>query len=261
MIKHIFSDIDGTLFVDGIVTETDVEAVHRFVENKGIFSVATGRSDYEIKKMISSEKLPDPFFRVSGNGVSVYQGTKLEVAHKFNALAKDFLHDIINEHIDALNIVEVQTTKQVYFHKMPKPWALKYKEDFFIIDENAVAKFKDPNFPFVKLFLEGDPEAIAKIVAAMAAEQADNIEYFYEITGVNVNPKNISKGSAIKHIMETYNLSPNEIAVIGDAANDVSMFDLTPNSFTFHHALPEIQATANYVVESVAEAIEQIMNK
>lgn len=45
MIKYLFSDVDGTLYVNEKVSKEDVSAVHKFVESGGVFSIATGRTE------------------------------------------------------------------------------------------------------------------------------------------------------------------------------------------------------------------------
>ncbi|MDX5621963.1 HAD family hydrolase, partial [Clostridioides difficile] len=43
MIKHIFCDLDGTLYENGTITKEDIVAIEE-IEKKGVqFNVATGR--------------------------------------------------------------------------------------------------------------------------------------------------------------------------------------------------------------------------
>ena len=47
-----------------------------------------------------------------------------------------------------------------------------------------------------------------------------------------------------------------DVYTIGDSWNDVSMFDVTENSFTFDYVEKELKNHANYIVTSVAHCIE-----
>ena len=42
-----------------------------------------------------------------------------------------------------------------------------------------------------------------------------------------------------------------------DSWNDVTMFNITKNSFTFHHVEEELKEHASYLVDSVADCIEE----
>ena len=50
----------------------------------------------------------------------------------------------------------------------------------------------------------------------------------------------VSKGSALRRLMEHLQIEANEVACIGDSFNDISMFEVTPHSFTLHHAHPYV---------------------
>ena len=53
-------------------------------------------------------------------------------------------------------------------------------------------------------------------------------------------------------------MKQNEVACIGDSFNDISMFEVTPHSFTLHHAHPYVKEKANHIVRSVEEAIMKL---
>lgn len=40
--------------------------------------------------------------------------------------------------------------------------------------------------------------------------------------------------------------------------NDISMFEVTPHSFTLHHAHPYVKEKANHIVRSVEEAVMKL---
>lgn len=66
----------------------------------------------------------------------------------------------------------------------------------------------------------------------------------------DVAPVKVSKGNAVKAVCEYFEIKPEEIVTIGDGENDLSMFELTPNSVAMGNSLPEIKEKANYVTDS-----------
>ena len=75
---------------------------------------------------------------------------------------------------------------------------------------------------------------------------------------VDIMPRGVSKGSALRRLMEHLQIEANEVACIGDSFNDISMFEVTPHSFTLHHAHPYVKERANHIVRSVEEAIMKL---
>jgi hypothetical protein len=67
-----------------------------------------------------------------------------------------------------------------------------------------------------------------------------------------------SKGKAIKQICLKDNISLDEVAVIGDSHNDISMFEITKHSYAMNEADDEVKRKALNVVNNVKDAVIQI---
>lgn len=75
--------------------------------------------------------------------------------------------------------------------------------------------------------------------------------------------KDISKASAIKYLLE-YIVKGEEIAAtmaIGDSWNDISMFSVVDESFTFHSSPFKVQNKAKHIVSHFYEAITYMEEK
>lgn len=73
--------------------------------------------------------------------------------------------------------------------------------------------------------------------------------------------KDSGKGRALRAVLEQKGLTPKEIIVFGDNQNDISMLELTPNSFAMAHAKPEVQAHASHTCVSVTEYLRTFLKK
>jgi HAD superfamily hydrolase (TIGR01484 family) len=71
----------------------------------------------------------------------------------------------------------------------------------------------------------------------------------------------VSKGEAIRYLMKEYNLNEDEVAVIGDAANDISMFLTCNHSYCMHTATPSVKKYADKIVKTAAEAMYDVLAK
>ena len=70
MIKHIFCDLDGTLYHGGI-DDKDVKAIHKIEENGVRFNVATGRVFVQANNM-TKDKLVINGYYICENGSYIY---------------------------------------------------------------------------------------------------------------------------------------------------------------------------------------------
>ena len=83
---------------------------------------------------------------------------------------------------------------------------------------------------------------------------------------VEVYAKNASKGAALAALAEQLGIAREEIACIGDAENDLSMFASSGLKFAMGNAIPELKERASAVVpdnnsDGVACAVEQYLLK
>ena len=74
---------------------------------------------------------------------------------------------------------------------------------------------------------------------------------------------NISKGRAVLAVCKYLNLETEEIITIGDGENDISMFEVTPNSVAMGNSLDTIKKQAKYLTATndengVAEVLKML---
>jgi Cof subfamily protein (haloacid dehalogenase superfamily) len=103
-------------------------------------------------------------------------------------------------------------------------------------------------------------EADAKAAAAGRATVARSQAYFLDVTAVNAN-----KGDGITALARAYDVPLNEVAVIGDQANDLPMFARAGLSIAMGQAPDAVKSAAHAVTASndedgVAMAIDRILS-
>ncbi len=76
-----------------------------------------------------------------------------------------------------------------------------------------------------------------------------------DVDMLDVSPVGINKGSGILELAQAWGLDRDEIAVVGDNENDLSMFRAIPLSYCIDHAELAIQAEASCSVTTVAQAL------
>ena len=73
----------------------------------------------------------------------------------------------------------------------------------------------------------------------------------------------VSKGKAVKQLCDYLGIKEDEIIVIGDGENDISMFNMTSNSVAMGNALQNVKESAQYVTltndeDGVAKVLEKL---
>lgn len=258
MIKLFVSDLDGTLLAKDISVSKEDEAALKLARENGIdIAVATGRMDVEIESI--QKRIGDSYHRISQNGAFAFTRDDYFI-HK-RIFEMDVAKKIYAEIQSATFYVLVADEKGNYiekwndfFHSI-KPKMLAPIEEQMNLHETIGTDIHPSKF-----IILGKHESLLEFEERMNKLFGDSIEtYISDRECLDIMPKRVSKGDAVKKLMKHLKLSPNEVACIGDSFNDIPMLQLTPHSFAMENALPAVKNHANYIVSSVAEAVHTIL--
>ncbi|KOO50529.1 HAD family hydrolase [Priestia koreensis] len=260
MIKLFVSDLDGTLLNhDKKVEQKEIDALQQLKESGVEICLASGRMDNEIVKV--SESLEGDVHRVSQNGAFV-------LTHDDQSLhEKTFDHELasklysLTKMPDKITLVCSDNTN--FVEEMSDVVKEIEKVMFFPIQENPTMRedFSTSLNPS-KITVLGDHEQVLELQKKLNDMFGDDIDtYISAKSCLDIMPKHISKGNAIAVLLDHLDLQPDEIACVGDNFNDIPMFRLTPNSFAMSEAYDEVKQEANYVVDSVSEAVEIVLRQ
>lgn len=107
-------------------------------------------------------------------------------------------------------------------------------------------------------------------VSTKLETEANALEFIKELTAkvdvsahsnrisVDITAKGVSKESGIDELSQILQISKDEIFVIGDSLNDVSMIKAY-NGYTVHNALDEVKAISQAAFIDVGEMIEKVI--
>lgn len=255
MIKAVFIDIDETLTnSQREVTEKTKLEIKKCVENGVKIILSSGRSRREA--MDFQEQIGTSPYIVSSNGASAYDAE--------NGV------EIYNERIDPQMVLQLIKYSRENGYRIK----LNYK-DLLVMNEAAYPDEKDKEVSYEELERVAVEEQVVQCVITSTDFEKMRVFRDYiknECVGIAVaneskrfkNPDlkpsrnyycdvasvKVSKGNAVKAVCEYFEIKPEEIVTIGDGENDLSMFELTPNSVAMGNSLPEIKEKANYVTAS-----------
>lgn len=249
------SDFDGTLKNDdGIITDDVRDAITRFMENGGRFTVCTGRI-FQGFHLYSPEYINAPV--LLGNGAMAYNYEKNKVI--FNdaigeegySAVKDVLAHYPNIPIEFYNINKVCainlndhseqhfTSQGIKFHNITTP--------------------EDAPLPWTKVMIaaHGCSQEVQKILD-------DHPEINYLKTSgdyVEILKKGVDKGTGLLKLAESLNVDKEDVYSAGDGYNDVEMLVAAQGGFVPCNGSQEALSVAKYITRSnndgcIAHAIE-----
>lgn len=257
MIKHLFCDLDGTLIVNHKVSQKDKEAIRKFVKAGGQFHIITGRTLAEIERFITEEDIP-AHYKIGNNGCDIVLERKVLLHEEMEKEMLEELQIKIEPFESRAIFFEITSAGNVYYSKMiDNKQFIQYKDDNLKI-EPQLFQINFGEQGITKMYVEASEDVVAAFLDMLDSDFNPYISHYGEITNVNVGPKGVSKGSALEYLKAEYQLE--SFAVIGDGANDIPMFSTTEYSFSFHRAREMVTKHANIHVESVAEAIDFLLN-
>lgn len=296
-IKHIFSDVDGTLIhtVNNHPNfdERLIERINDLHKYNLSFTIATGRHYKDILEMMKKNRVEYINYIIGMAGAQIYDySNKEEVFNRiFNENEKSEFHEVYEylkenyfnqftvfiysfnmNKVDSINIIN--DGSKVFYHYIDKYLMRMASNIDYLKFQICKSPYEYENiyktaFYFYDEKLEKSPELLLKVKNELSNKF--NMFLDYVQCGPNyleICLKGIDKGSAIKFINEKYLKSDySQMICFGDSDNDASMFKLIPNSVTRINAPESIKKLAKHIIDNhpstfVLEGIDKlILNK
>lgn len=253
MIKHIFCDLDGTLYHNGISNE-DINAINEIEKEGVVFHVATGRVFKQAYKMISDKIKLNGYF-ICENGSFIFDKDK-------NLMFKETIDDNLVKKV----ISRFDSNLSHLYLKYNGDVILSGGEDTFsnytmdyILDKEMFTKDSFNNLVGNIGIVSDDMNELKRLEYYYKSEFGDVFDIY--ISGpytLNIVPNHVSKRHAIEYVCKKNNISLDEVATIGDSPNDICMLKDIKNSFAMNKSSEDVKESASYIVNSVRDAIEVI---
>lgn len=255
----LMSDLDGTLLNDSKqISERDLQAINRFRNGGGIFTVATGRGVAMAENVVKKLKVDFPC--VIFNGAAVYDFNK----HEF--LWNSSMPECASEYIGMLEKefpdigIEILCGDSVYVtdynETVREHLALEMLEGIRCSLEGT------PKGEWLKVLIAYPPKQIGRIIDFTKRNCADNVNWvhsspmYYEML-----PEGISKGSGYKKLLELLDINERFTAAVGDYGNDYDMIKSADLGVAVANAQEHIKSAAKLIVgDNNSSPISQIID-
>lgn len=246
----LISDLDGTLINSKQeVSRENREAVKYFIDNGGVFSIATGRNTQNIRPYIKGLEINGPCILYNGSAVYDFGREKF-----FNTeyLENKLVIDYIEYCMDRFNgmVVEIFTPDKMYIvtpEENVDPFVLRENQEFELADIKEVFKKN-----WIKVMLSDSHQNLLEAEKTLKAygleEQVGSVfshEYYFEIL-----KKDISKGAALKYIRQMEEYKDRSIVAVGDFDNDIEMIKGADVGIAVDNARENLKLAADKITVS-----------
>lgn len=286
MIKLVVSDMDGTLINKKCkISDKNVEAIHRLLDNNIEFALASGRDYNSVVEIMKQYDIQCE--SILGNGAQYRDknGNVLMSCYMNKNVVKDVVA-ILEEKNAPYMII---TTNGVYTGQEPsfvrnsfiKRGGRKFGSKPSDYEKGGFVENTPVNF-LVKIddydeFLEKDLEIIKIETFSLEPNEVldiqkklkdiQNIAYLSSFDdNIEITDQYAQKGLILEKVIKLKGLSKEEVIVLGDGMNDLTMFEHFPYSYAPNNAEETIKNLAHIVVndcddDGFSEAIYLMFNE
>ncbi|WP_246943109.1 HAD family hydrolase [Bacillus pinisoli] len=259
MIKLFVSDLDGTLLDENkVVRQQDMDCMAKAIESGVSICLASGRKDIDI--LAVSEMINQTSHRISQNGAFIVMDDETDLHSTFftPGIAKKIYHHVVEKEV--LTFVSTREDEMIDRSNDIVERIQKVLFSPLIINPNLRDEVGVSIQPS-KIVVTGKDEVIEEIQEELQLLFPDELDAFISAKyTLDLMPKNISKGNAVKKLADQLGITMDEVACIGDSFNDVPMLQVAKYGFAMREAKPGVKEHASYVVDTVGEAIEIVLD-
>jgi Cof subfamily protein (haloacid dehalogenase superfamily) len=248
-IRLLLADVDGTLVTHGkILTQAAKDVAHELRLSGVMLAITSGRPPRGMRMLVEPLALQTPIAGFNG-GVFVNPDLSVVERHTLDAgTAKQTLDLLLERGLD----VWVYTEDAWFIRDKDAPhvaresWTVKF-------DPQIVRSFTDSQLAYAvkivgisdNLDLLASCEKQAQKALGDKASAARSQPYYLDVTHPQAN-----KGTAVLTLSRLLNVSPEQIATMGDMPNDVLMFRKSGFSIAMGNASDEVKSHASAVTDS-----------
>jgi Cof subfamily protein (haloacid dehalogenase superfamily) len=247
-VRLLLSDVDGTLVPhDKVLTPATLLAVQHLRDAGIQFALTSSRPPRGLHMYLEPLALTTPIAAFNGGMIVDTKSTILE-EHTIDDDVVPVIIGVLDDHDVPVWVYRGQE------------WYVRDANGAHVQHEADVCQFQ----PLTVANFDGVSDGVAKIVGATddvdaltkarevietqvgARVSATNSQtYYLDVTNPHAN-----KGAVVDYLAQRFDISRDFIATIGDAHNDVSMFERSGLSIAMGNAEDDVKASASHVTSS-----------
>jgi Cof subfamily protein (haloacid dehalogenase superfamily) len=265
------SDLDGTLFnSEKRITKFTVDVINKFIDQGGLFTIATARMAYGCDYKLREIKLNTP--GIIMNGACIYSFDKkkyIDVKTIENAKVIE-IEDILDEQdCNAFMYSFEDTALSIYYKIEADSQDAQYLSKRALEECREIKKVNSftrtaMNRQVIYFALTGQERKIQdvwhKVSRITGIESVMYLNIYNGLYCLEIFDANANKANALMNLKQL--LQVDEVVAFGDNHNDIAMMKTADFCFAPENAVIEVKRIANRIIEScdddgVAKYIKQ----
>lgn len=248
----VFADLDGTLLRDDkSIPQNNIIAINKIISSGIEFVLCSGRSHMSLKNINRRLYIDNKEgYGIGFNGGSVFTRKPYDIIFE-EKMDSDISFELL-KFCGNYNAERMMYSESMLWIEKLTPTALRYSKNSVLAPMKVKNLARNCNNPVNKIILIGDNNILRQAKNDFVkSEFSDNIDCFFSSDNLlEFNSKNISKGSAIKYIMNLEEFNGKKSIGIGDSYNDIPMFKACDFSVACKNSDDEVKKEAMAVTET-----------
>ena len=250
-------DMDGTLLNSKLeVSDENVRAIEYFVDNGGVFTIATGRMELGVRKYLSILPVNAPV--ILYNGTLIYDFEKEKLWDTY--LEEDIgviLKDLLNR-FTYLGIEIFEGGDNVYLLRENEETEKHRKKEGFNPQIITVDEMPDRLY---KIILTANPNSLIDVENYLKGKDTTFRMVYSEKQFLEILSREASKGKAVRELAKMMGISMSKVISIGDNQNDIEMVEMSGTGFAVENTQPDLIKVADYCsVHHDKHAVAYVVN-
>ena len=247
--KLIVSDFDDTIVDDSqYISESTINAIRDYEQRGGKFVFCTGRMISAIIPHARKMGLKGDIIGYQGAVVADIESGAFLIEH---AIPNDKAIEVA-EYLEAKGLYYQLYQNDTFVIEKENDYSNLYRKFTFkepiVVGESLLSYMKRIKLSPTKILLINEPENIPCILEELQSIFGDRLlinsskRFIIEIV-----PLGINKGSAVRDLAEKYNLSLDDVIVVGDGLNDIPMLSCGAYGIAVENANPKVKEIAKAI--------------
>ena len=277
MAKLLAIDLDGTLFypknIRRCIPKKNVAFLRRWIDAGNKLVLVTSRSTQFVEKLKDEIKRPVDFITCCSSQI----------------IANDqLIHDVAMPNTEIKQIVEriekayepiaflmtsenhpciIKTGRKIaffyiWFYKIWWWFQFSYREPFIADDDLFDHELENARIFKIMTFigLKKKKAQISKELNKEFREKFPEIECSWTAQVNELTPEGCNKGNGVERYSQLMGINPNDVYVVGDSGNDITMFNkFHEHSYCMKRGHPSARKYAKYIISRVYKLEKLIM--
>lgn len=226
----LISDYDDTLYGSDLhVSEENRTAIRYFIEQGGLFTVATGRARKTFSPQVTIEDIPLNAPVILSNGATIFDYQTEQLVRR-TYLPNQIINDLLDVCTEFPELgFEAYYQNEIFVHN-PNIVTQKHMERVGM--DYTILPIEELPMPLTKIILEQEPCLLQKVQAYMLEKAGKNYEViFSNVVLLELTAKGSHKGGSALWLADYLDISRDHLYCVGDNQNDIPMMEVAKIGF------------------------------